>query len=130
MRFARSLFFAALTLATCLPAAAQRKAGTFNMPYETKWNNVTIPAGEYTISIYSEGQQIAMLRPVDSHQSAVFVVPVSHDYNNNCATSTVLFTRKNGERRATSACFADSGLTIYFAAPASTLVASAAAGSH
>jgi hypothetical protein len=132
MRFARELFFAVLTVATCLPASAQRKAGTFTLPYETKWNNVTIPAGEYTISIYSESQQIAMLRPVSSRQSAVFLVPVSHDYNDDCASSTVHFAKKNGEWNATSACFADSGLTIYFAAPRSTMMASAAsaAGAH
>lgn len=123
MRFARSLFFAVLSVATCLPAAAQRKAGTFTMPYETKWNNVTIPAGEYAISIYSESQQIAMLRPANGRQSAVFLVPVSHDYDKNCASSTVRFARKNGAWSATSACFADSGLTIYFAAPANAIVA-------
>ena len=133
MRFARNLLFAVLTLATCLPAAAQKKAGTFTMPYETKWNNVSIPAGEYAISIYSETQQIAMLRPVDSGKSAVFLVPVSHDYNGNCSSPTVSFAKKNGEWSATSVCFANTGLTIYFAAPANTMVASAsssAAGAH
>ena len=126
MRFASKFLFAVLTLATCLPAAAQTKAGTFTLPHETKWNNVTVPAGDYSISIYSEHNEISMLRPASGHQSAVFLVPVSHDYDSSCANSTISFAKAAGEWHAQSVCFADSGLTLYFAKPARTggLVAS------
>jgi hypothetical protein len=132
MRFARNLMFAILTIATCLPASAQKKAGSFTLPYETKWNKVAVPAGEYSISIYSQSHQIAMLRAVSGHQSAIFLVPVAHDYNDACSESTIRFTKVNGEWNASSACFAESGLTVFFAQPANTMVASTktAAGSH
>jgi hypothetical protein len=138
MRFANKFLFVVLMLATCLPAAAQKKAGTFTLPHETKWNNVTIPAGEYSISIYSENNEISMLRPEGGKQSAVFLVPVAHEYTDSCATSTVSMSKVRDEWSVRSVCLADRGLTLYFgsrsnnarmvaSAPAKTM---AAAGSH
>jgi hypothetical protein len=139
MRFAsKFLLLAVLTLATCLPAAAQRKAGSFTLPYTTKWNNVVIPAGEYSISIYSENNEISMLRPASGKQSAVFLVPVAHEYSGSCVSSTLLMSKVQEEWSVRSVCFADTGLTLYFASPSSSesMVASvpartlAAAGPH
>ena len=129
MRFASKFLLAVLTLATCLPAVAQKKAGTFTLPYATKWNHVVIPAGDYSISIYSENNEISMLRPANSKQSAVFLVPVAHGYSGGCAHSTLLMSKEMDEWNVRSVCFADTGLTLYFAAPSSrpSMVASAPA---
>lgn len=138
MRFANRFLVAVLMLATCLPVAAQKKAGTFTLPYETKWNNVTIPAGEYSISIYSENNEISMLRPESGRQSAVFLVPLAHEYTESCANSTVSMSKVRDEWSVRSVCLADRGLTLYFGSRSSnaSVVASgpvktmAAAGSH
>jgi hypothetical protein len=138
MRFANKFLLAVLTLATCLPAAAQEKAGTFTLPYTTRWNNVVIPAGDYSISIYSENHEISMLRPASGKQSAVFLVPMAHEYSASCANSRLLMSKVGEEWSVRSVCFADTGLTLYFAAPSgsASMVAAApaktlaAAGSH
>ena len=125
MRFASKILFLVFSLAAWLPAAAQTKAGTFTLSHETRWNNVSIPAGEYSIAIFSENSQIAMLRPASGNHSSVFLVPVAHDYN-SCASSTISLVNNAGEWSAQSVCFADSGLTLYFArkAPVTGLMAS------
>lgn len=129
MRFASKFVFAVLTLATCLPAAARQKAGTFKLPYETRWNNAVVPAGEYSISVYSENNAISMLRPVSGKQSAVFLVPVAHEYTAACNSSTLVLRKVGQEWSARSVCLAETGMTLYFAAPASRagMVASASA---
>ena len=139
MRFARNFVLVLLALATCIPAMAQEKAGVFTLPHDTRWNNVTIPAGAYSISVYATSHNLSLLRPENTRQTAVFVVPVSLDYGAGCASSTVSLVKEAGEWRAQSVCFAESGFTLYFAGPRSSsgMVASAsatkalaAAGSH
>ena len=129
MRFARNFVLVLLALATCIPAMAQERAGVFTLPHDTRWNNVAIPAGAYSISVYANSHNVSVLRPQNTRQSAVFVVPVSLDYGAGCASSTVSLAKEAGEWRAQSVCFADSGLTLYFAGPRSngSMVASAAA---
>lgn len=119
MRFASRFLFAVMTLATCLPASAQQKAGTFMLPYATRWNHVLVPAGEYSISIYSESQEISMLESVRGKQSALFLVPLSHDYGATCASSTLSMARAGHEWKVQSICFADTGLKLYFTTPPS-----------
>jgi hypothetical protein len=142
MRFAKKFVPVVLALATCIPAIAQNgdKTGVFNLQHDTRWNNVVIPAGAYSISVYASSHSVSVLRPENTRQSAVFVVPVSLDYGAGCASSTVSLANVAGEWRAQSVCFADTGLTLYFAVPRSSggMVAStsapktliAAGGSH
>jgi len=139
MRFAKKLVLVLLALAACVPAMAQERAGVFTLPQETRWNNVVIPAGSYSISVYADSHNVSMLRPENPHQSAVFVSPVSLEYGSGCASSTVSLLKEAGRWRAQSVCFADSGLTLHFSVPRSSsgMVASAsatktlaAAGSH
>ena len=129
MRFASKFVLVLLALATCVPALAQEKSGVFTLSHDTKWNNVVIPAGAYSISVYENSNSMSVLRPENPHQSAVFVAPVALDYETACASSTVSLVHEVSGWRAESVCFADSGLTLYFAGPRSngSMVASAAA---
>ena len=131
MRFASKFVLVLLSLATCIPALAQNgdKSGVFKLEHDTRWNNVVIPAGAYSIAVYSESHNVSVLRPENRHQSAVFVAPVSLDYAAACANSTVSLVQVAGEWRAQSVCFADTGLTLHFSVPHSNggLVASASA---
>ncbi len=128
MRFATKILFASLALAMSVPAVAQEKSGVFTLTHDTRWNNTVIPAGSYSISVYAGNHSVSMLRPENPHQSAVFVAPVSLDYGKTCANSTVSLVSAAGEWRAQSVCFADTGLTLYFAAArgGGRMVASAA----
>ena len=136
MRFAKNFLVVLFALACSLPAAAQAKAGTFTLAHETKWNNVVIPAGEYTISVYSDSHLISSIRD-ESGKRSIFVVPVAHDYGTRCTNSTVSLEKVGAGWTARSVCFAETGLTLYFAVPsqAGEMVASAglkssATGSH
>jgi hypothetical protein len=60
--------------ASALPAAAQgRFDGHFRLPCEVRWQNATLPAGDYTFTLPSVSYQSAMV--VSGPDGSVFEVP-------------------------------------------------------
>ena len=131
MRLARS--FKLLLLATLLAAglsAAAQEVGTFTLAHATRWGNVEVPAGQYSISL-SNPARVATLRPTNPSGTAVFVLPRAWDYRATCKAGTLNLVAGPGGYRAESLCLPEVGLVLYFSSPQSVpaVLAKAAAGS-
>ena len=60
--------------ASALPVAAQgRFEGHFTLPCEVRWQNATLPAGDYTFTLPSVSYQSAMV--VSGPEGSIFEIP-------------------------------------------------------
>lgn len=139
MNSAKKIALALLVvLATAFTAKAQDTRAKFTLSHEVRWENATLPAGNYMISVYS-GTAVprAFITSEDGKGPSIIAVPTVADYSSSCKSSSVNLVRDGAAWNVTSVCLNESGLALYFGAePPKTALASlspqvgSATGSH
>ncbi len=125
-----------VVLATTFTVNAQDARAKFTLTHEVRWENATLPAGNYMISVYSGAVPRAVISSEDGRGS-VIAVPTFADYSSSCKSSSVSLVRDGSTWNVSSVCFNESGLALYFgSSPSKTTLASlspqvgSASGSH
>ena len=126
-----------VVLGAAFAANAQDARAKFTLTHEVRWENATLPAGSYMISVYSGTVPRAFVTAEDRKGPSIIAVPTVADYSSSCKSSSVNLVRDGAAWKVTSVCFNESGLALYFgAAPSKTALASlspqvgSATGSH
>jgi hypothetical protein len=126
-----------VVLAATFTANAQDTRAKFTLTHEVRWENATLPAGNYTISVYSGTVPRAFVTAEDRKGPSIIAVPTVADYSSSCKSSSVNLVKDGTVWDVSSVCFNESGLALYFGVAASkTTLASlspqvgSAAGSH
>ena len=101
--------------ATCVFTAAANAqpifVGKFTLPYEARWNNAVLSAGEYSIRMDSKGAP-AVVRSMSNDKLAYTATPILADGEKGATFLTV--TIRGNERRIRSLNLAASGQSLIF----------------
>ena len=108
-----------VVLAATFNANAQDARAKFTLTHEVRWENATLPAGNYMISVYSGTVPRAFVTSEDRKGTSIIAVPTVADYSSSCKSSSVNLVRNGAAWDVTSVCFNESGLALYFGAAAS-----------
>src|SRR6266851_4599336 len=97
----RMLTIAVLALAaiggSAAPAAAQADAeGKFTLPYEVKWNDAVLPAGDYTFTLASADQPARLI--IRGPKGTMFIEAVATDQRNRNQHSALTVEQHGGTR--------------------------------
>ena len=111
------LSFSALGLLSAA-ASAQTARGSFTLPHEVRWQNVTVPAGEYRFSIDEKGpSQLMTLSQLDgAHTSLMLLVNSTAPTRSGSLDRLVLVSRE-GKTFVQSMELPYYGLTLNFKVP-------------
>ena len=113
-------------------ASAQTARGAFTLPHEVRWQNASVPAGEYEFSLDAKGpSQLMMLRQRDGgHVSFMLLVSNTGPALTGDTDRLVLISRE-GKSFVQAMTLPYFGLTLHFAVPSeSTDKEVALAGDH
>ena len=115
MTFAKKMTLVFGFVATSfLASSAQEVNARFTLQYPTSFDGKVLPAGNYRLQTINRGKLLAMITSVDGTNDGLITVPKSLDYTSGCAKSGLRTALQSGQWSATSVCFADSTLTLYF----------------
>jgi len=97
----RMLTIAVLALAaiggSAAPAAAQADAeGKFTLPYEVKWNDAVLPAGDYTFTLASADQPARLI--IRGPKGPMFIGAVATSQRNTNEHSSLTIEQHGGTR--------------------------------
>ncbi len=77
------------------PAAAQAAAeGKFTLPYEVKWQDVVLPAGDYTFTLASADRPARLI--IRGPRGPMFVVAITTNERNTKGKSALTVERHDG----------------------------------
>lgn len=110
----KMLMLTLLALAASLGAAAQDSAIRFKLAQETRIAGVTLPAGAYRMTLFTEGHPYAIVTAEDGGRSSIMAVATASDAR--CSSSSVTLTPAAEGYSLTSACFAQADTALYFPA--------------
>jgi hypothetical protein len=115
MTFAKKMTLVLGLVATSfLASSAQEVNAHFTLKHPTSFGGRVLPAGSYQLQTVNRGTLLAFIRSTDENHEGMMTVPKSLDYTTGCAKSSLRMMSENGGWSATSVCFADSALTLYF----------------
>ena len=128
--YASLLTLSALNLAPTL-ASAQAPHGAFTLTHEVRWQNVLVPAGEYTFSLEPHGPSQLLLLHQMSGGSAGFMMFVDDTRPAAPAErNSLVLVKRAGQSFVSSMGLPEYGLSLHFVVPAEVReVAQAIAGS-
>ena len=112
-----------VVLAATFTANAQDARAKFTLTHEVRWENATLPSGNYTISVYTGTVPRAIVSSEDGKRTSIIAVARIADYSSSCKSSSVNLIRDGAVWDVSSVCFNESGLALYFGAksPKTTL---------
>ena len=126
MKFAKKmslvLTLALAALGTAHAADAQAK---FKLPHAARIGSGVLPAGEYMVTMASDGTTKAFITPVDRSGATLIVLPVSTDGYAACNESSLTMQVQGSSWNLRSVCFADFHTALYFPVPAEKAIVSA-----
>jgi hypothetical protein len=123
--YASLLVLASLTLMPAL-ASAQDARGAFTLTHDVRWQNVSVPAGDYKFSVELRGpSEMLVLRKVSGQGSGFMILVNDVDSVNpeTAATSEsgkLTLISQSGSRYVSSMELPTIGMTLHFAVPAAT----------
>lgn len=94
-----AIFALAVSISASAAHAQTYSTGKFTLPNDTQWNNVSLPAGNYTFQIKETVTSAKLLRVRGEHQTAQFMVYPTGDAANR---SELTLEVRNGYRYVTS----------------------------
>lgn len=97
-----------------LASSAQEVNARFTLQHPTSFDGKVLPTGNYRLQTVNRGKLLAVITSTDGSNAGLMTVPKSLDYTSACAKSSLRTSLQGGEWSATSVCFADSALTLYF----------------
>jgi hypothetical protein len=97
------------------PVSAQGYAGTFTLPVEVRWQNATLPAGEYTFSMASSGFPCTVI--IRGKDNAAVVMSVGKSDKVSGETSELVIERRGHTRFVREMYLAEIGLHLRYAVP-------------
>lgn len=104
-------------IATCAFAAAANAvptfAGKFTLPYDVRWGQTVLPAGDYVIRMDSTGSP-ALISPADGSRAGVFTEPPFAEDSHSSGTYLTITNQEN-QRRVRSLNLPELGKVIVFA---------------
>jgi hypothetical protein len=115
MTFAKKMTLVFGFVATAfLASSAQEVNARFTLQHATSFDGKVLPAGNYRLQTVNRGKLLAMITSTDGTNDGLMTVPTSLDYTSGCAKSSLRTALQSGQWSATSVCFADRSLTLYF----------------
>jgi len=89
--------------------------GSFTLPYEVRWNDAVLPAGEYTFTMHTIMSSPVMT--LDTPKVSTFLRPMIVDEKNTNQHSALTIESRGGERFVQELYLADSGRHFRFWPP-------------
>lgn len=108
-----------VVLAATFTANAQDARAKFTLTHEVRWENSTLPAGNYMISVFTGTVPRAIVSSEDGKRTSIIAVATIADYSSSCKSSSVTLVRDGAAWDVSSVCFNESGLALYFGVAAS-----------
>ncbi len=118
MKTIRSLTFSSLMLAllaSCLGAGiarAQEWQGKFTLPFDARWGQATLPAGDYALSVDQSGG--AAIVTLSSGQNNVALIRAQGHDLKTMDSSSLIVTGGRGMNTVRELKLADLGVVLYF----------------
>jgi hypothetical protein len=129
-RFAHAALLALTTLnfAPSLAFGQDTARGKFTLSHDVRWENVTVPAGEYQFSLESDDvARVVTLNELNrSHKSFFLLVNDVEDAKPTDRSQLVLQTARDGSSYVSAMELPEFGMTLYFGAPSAKAIAAAA----
>jgi hypothetical protein len=97
-----------------LVSSAQEVNARFTLEHPTSFDGKVLPAGTYRLQTINRGKLLAVITSTTGTNDGLMTVPKSLDYTSGCAKSSLRTAMQSGEWSATSVCFAETALTLYF----------------
>ena len=94
-----AVFALAVSISASAAHAQIRSAGTFTLPHQTRWNGVSLAAGNYTFQVEDTLSNVMVIRLRGEHQTAQFMVVPNRDSSNR---SEMTLEVRNGNSYVTS----------------------------
>jgi hypothetical protein len=92
-----TLFATALLAAWSFASVANAQValqGKFSLPYEARWGQAVLPAGDYLLSITSTASPaMVVIQDAKSHQQVAMVAPQTREVSRNGGTALLVGTR-------------------------------------
>jgi hypothetical protein len=130
-RFAYAALLALTTLnfAPSLAFGQLTARGKFTLSHDVRWENVTVPAGEYQFSLESDSvARVVTLNEVSpTHKSFFLMVPDTEEAKPTDRSQLLLQTARDGTSYVSAMELPEFGMTLYFTAPSGKTIAAAAA---
>jgi hypothetical protein len=115
MTFAKKMTLVFGFVATSfLASSAQEITARFTLEHPTSFGGKILSAGTYRLQTVNRGKLLAVITSMNGTNDGLMTVPKSLDYTSGCAKSSLRTALQSGEWSATSVCFAESELTLYF----------------
>ncbi len=95
-------------------ACAQELRGKFTLPFEARWGQTLLPAGEYTFMVNSEGPR--WMRVQREGQTFTFM-PAYWSTTKDKDASALIVARRGDSAAIRSLYLKEIGLTLHYAAP-------------
>ncbi len=129
--YAALLAFTTLSFVPTLAFGQEGARGKFTLSHDVRWENVTVPAGEYQFSLESDDvARVLTLNELNHNHKSFFLL--AHDMEEAKPTDRnrlVLQTARDGTSYVSAMELPEFGMTLYFAAPsAKTITAAATTG--
>jgi hypothetical protein len=96
-------------------ATAQAFKGTFTLPEETRWNNVALPAGDYSFVLQSSAMPARI--SLDGPNGGAFILTSASDRKDSGQSSVMTIEHRGGACFVTDIYLADLGLHLRYKAP-------------
>lgn len=97
-----------------LASSAQEINARFTLEHPTSFDGKVLPAGNYRLQTVNRGKLLATITSMDGSNAGLMMLPRSLDYTSSCAKSILRTSSQSGKWSASSVCFADTGVTLYF----------------
>jgi hypothetical protein len=118
--YAAVLVFSALNFAPS-PASAQDEGGRFTLPHEVSWQNVEVPAGEYTFTLDPMGPaEVLKLHKISGTPASFILVVNDADSAALSGPASLLIEGNMGETYVNSMKLPQFDLILHFTAPRSS----------
>jgi hypothetical protein len=112
-----ALLALALLVASLAPtsASAQEYKGYFTLPVETRWGQMVLPPGTYSVTL--DSLSFPNIAKVQGEGTHFFVMPSGVATGEAAESSKLVIARSSGRARIRSFCIGVLGTTFQYAAP-------------
>jgi hypothetical protein len=100
-------------------AAAQEARGSFTLKHEVRWQNIDVPAGEYTFSLQPIGgaSQLLLLRPTRGKATGFMMMVNETEESTSSDLSRLLLVSRSGKSYVSTMEVPESGIVLHFDVP-------------